>query len=148
MVAVGEDGALSAHELVQTFGDADRHRLQRAGERDRGLGLDEQVDVVVLNRVMTETTAVATAGAIERALDDAEAAPGPKLPDVRLHPQRHMERKATIHLPPSMRDAGIGLGRPPAPRLPFPPGRAEAEVDLWSLGAPHPFTADIIPTSN
>src|SRR3954470_22355127 len=97
---------------------------------------------------MTETTAVATAGAIERALDDAEAAPGPKLPHMRLHPQRHMERKPPIHLPPSMRDAGISLWRPTAPRLPFPPGRAEAEVDLWPLRPPHLFTADIINMSN
>jgi hypothetical protein len=41
-----------------------------------------------------------------------------------------MQRMSGIHDPPTMRDPGIDLSRPPAPHLPRLPRGAETKINL------------------
>src|SRR5690242_3090531 len=66
----------------------------------------------------------------KRLLDLAKTAPRPQVPDVLVHPHRHMQGKASRQLrPPQMRDTGLAILRRP-PDAPLTPLRRKAERQL------------------
>jgi hypothetical protein len=76
VIAIREHGAVTAvHEPVQALRDPDAQRLHRAGEGAGVVGLDDQVNVVVLNRELGDPGVDARGHLEERPLDDAEAPP-------------------------------------------------------------------------
>src|SRR5690348_9873295 len=64
---------------------------------------------------MNQAEAEAISAFQERLLDLHEAAPSSQIPDVLVHPHRHMHGKTPHeHRPPQMRDTGFAILRRPA----------------------------------
>jgi tRNA A-37 threonylcarbamoyl transferase component Bud32 len=82
----------SAHHLVEPLGDPDREALDRAGERAAVGRLDDEMDVVALDRELDDADVEPIATDPERGLDDAERAPAAQVVDVRRHAQGDVER--------------------------------------------------------
>jgi hypothetical protein len=61
VVTVGEDFAVSLHHAVERASHADGETLHTPAERALILGLDEEVDMISLHRVMNEAKAEAIA---------------------------------------------------------------------------------------
>jgi hypothetical protein len=59
VVAIGKDGASAAHALIQAACEADREAFHRARKRPMPVHLDDQVDVIRLNRKMIQSDAEA-----------------------------------------------------------------------------------------
>ena len=65
MVAVAEDCAFAGPEAVQSAGDADGEALHAPGEDLSTTGLDDQVQVVALDRELTDREACSLRAACE-----------------------------------------------------------------------------------
>jgi hypothetical protein len=92
VIAIVEHAAVAPHHPVEPFGDADREALDRAGERAAVGGLDEEMDVIALDRELDDADVEAIATDPKRRLDDAERAPAAQVVDVRRHAQGDVER--------------------------------------------------------
>jgi hypothetical protein len=92
VIAILEHAARAPHHLVEPLGDADREALDRAGERTAVGRLDQEMDVVALDRELDDADIEAIATDPERRLDDAERAPAAQVVDVRRHAQGDVER--------------------------------------------------------
>jgi len=139
MVSVGEHGTVTSHHLVQPSGGRDGEALHGAPERTAVLGLDEHMDVVVLDREMGDARVEPSEDLEERLLNARVAAARSELPNVAPHAEGDVERVADVDRAGQMRNAGSGLARTPALGPAGLAGRSEAEVELVHIS----FLADI-----
>ena len=92
VITIVEHAALAPHHPVEPLGDADREALDRAGERAAVGRLDQQMDVVALDRKLDDAHVEALRPDPEPRRDDAERAPAAQVVDVRRHTQGDVER--------------------------------------------------------
>ncbi len=90
MVAVGPDGAAAAEDAVHRPGDADREPLDAAHERLPGVGFDEEMDVVALDRELQHAE-IRFRPAAERTADRGEDRAGAQRIGKPRRPQRDVD---------------------------------------------------------
>lgn len=120
MVAVSKDPAAPPHHTVETPGEPDREPLHPFGEGAVVVGLDQQVQVVALDREVHYAELAPPHHRRERGLDGAERATAPQVPHVIQGSQRDVHRESRSHLGPAV----MGSRCPIAGRL--PPGATAA----------------------
>src|SRR5206468_2722308 len=98
-IAVGENTPPRAHDLVELLGDAHTEPLHAPSETVLIVGLDDQMDVIALDREVRDAHAEAVAGGPERLFDAFEAAFGSEIPDVPAHPPIHVDGELSQSLP-------------------------------------------------
>src|SRR5438132_4401054 len=128
VVAVGEDRPPAVHHLVQGAGHPHLEPLHRAPERHGVRRLDDVVHVVALHREVHQAEPEALASARKRALEGAEAAMRPQVPDLLADPDGDVERTVTKLPARPVRDVlapGLSLAAG------APPGTAPARQ--WEL---------------
>jgi hypothetical protein len=109
VVAVGEDLALAAHELVEGAGHADLEALHGSAELDVVGRLDDEMDVVALDGEMDEAKSETGAPFGEGALERAEAAVRAEVPDFAADSDGDVEGLPAESLALSMRDLWAGM---------------------------------------
>jgi len=72
VIAIVEHAAFAPHHPVEPLGDPDREALDRASERAAVGGLDNEMDVVALDRELDDADVEPVATDPERRRDDAE----------------------------------------------------------------------------
>src|SRR5687768_1490676 len=71
VIAVGEHVPSATQELVEIAGQPNGERLDAARERLVPIGLDQQVQVILLDRVLDHCEVSALAGELDRRLHDS-----------------------------------------------------------------------------
>ena len=131
MVAIREHLALAAHHPIEPTRHADPEPLHRRRERLMTTGLDDEMDMVPLDRELAEARADLDPGDGEGPPDDIERPTAAQVPDVREHAHGDVDRKpAGKARPPRVRHArAVALGLAPGP-TPLAAVRAEYERGL------------------
>src|SRR6266496_2481502 len=149
VVAVGEDGAATSHEPVERASDANLEPLHAARERRVVLRLEDEVEVVALDRHVCHAHEATFARGPERVLDDPEASPAAQVPHVLLDPQRHVHGVAARRPPAAVvRDAGAPALRLPASATPLAAADGEGECELREACSALVHSATIAPRSD
>ncbi|WP_157370390.1 hypothetical protein [Vulgatibacter incomptus] len=90
--AVGEDLPLSHHQPVEATRDPHAEALRSPRQRLGIAGLDDEVKMVSLHRVVRESDSEAIRPDEERGLDNPEASPAAKAPDLVTDAHRDVDR--------------------------------------------------------
>ena len=131
MVAIREHLALTAHHPIEPAGHADPEPLHRGRERPVAAGLDDEMDMVPLDRKLAKACADLDPGDREGPPDDVERPTAAQVPDVREHAHGDMDRPpGGKPSPPRVRHTRpVALGLAPGP-APLAAVRAKCERDL------------------
>lgn len=106
MVPVAPHGAATAEHAVDRLGDADGESLDPAPERRRGVRLDHQMHVIVLDRERDDAER-ASRRTCEGCTHDREDGGRAQRRGKRRRTQRHVDRRmAIVPRPNAMRDVG------------------------------------------
>ena len=92
VVAVSENRPAATGEAVEQPGEAGREALHRLREAGSAFRLDDEVQVIALNRVMHEAKAEPIAAAFERPLEREQRAPAAQVPAAVSDAQRGVDR--------------------------------------------------------
>lgn len=131
VIAVGEDGARSRPQPVQSSRDAHEEALHPARQRVSIGGLGDQMEVVRLQRVLVEPEAEAFAPRAERALDRDASGVSSQARQARAQPHGDVDgMPGGERLPRTVRHAGPRTGALPAGAGPRSSPRAELELAL------------------
>src|SRR5690606_28711519 len=154
--AVREDGALPTGGAIQPLGDAHAQPLRRTRECQTVRGLDDQVDVIRLDRILRKSHPEPLPCRRERLEDDSPGFPRAQVRDTLENAHRDVDRRAAGDaLPPHVRDAwAVSLRLPPRALPPPTPPRKDEHFLSRFAGLPHvslrlsrlPPTPDTPPT--
>ena len=100
MIPVGPDLAIAREQAVQRLRDADCEALHSFGERRTVFGLDDQVQVIALDRVMDDAHSEPNPGDTKRLFQTVPHALPPHSPDASDRPHRDVHRMMTRQLLP------------------------------------------------
>src|SRR4051794_8406136 len=136
MVAVRKNPAVPAGERIEAPGNSDRQALHTARKRGLIFRLDDEVQVVALNRVVDDPDAESFARVAQRRFHRLGPAVGAQIPDATPQPHGHVHRMPRGELrPPQMRhtrpdEPGMRPRSGPPRTLPLPPAFRELEGGL------------------
>ena len=132
-VAIGKDAAAAAEGRVEPPRDADAQPLEPPRQRLGVLGLDDEVQVVLLHGEVHQPEAEALLGRAKAGLDEAIELGGAQAGQVFAHREADMHRMARGQPgPPQMRGPAVWLSGPTRAWPPAAPA-AEGQAELAAL---------------
>ena len=132
MIAIRKDRTLPGCERIEPPGNADGEPLHRLRQRRAALDLDDQVQVVALDRVVHDAHAKPDARGAEGVLQHLRAALRAQIPDAGLKPQRDVHRVAPGNAAAAqMRNAWPA--QPGAFMLPRPSSAFAPATPMWQV---------------
>ena len=87
VIAIGKDGPAPLHHAIEGARHADLEALHSARQRFLAVRLDDEVQVIALNRVMHEAKPEPIAAAFEGSLQREQCPPAAQVPAAFGHPQ-------------------------------------------------------------
>ena len=107
VVPVREHRTAPSRQRIEALRDANGQPLHSAGQALRAFCLDDEMNVISLNRIVDDAHPEAVFRPLKRLLQLVERTPASEVPDAVGHAHGHVQRRETLeHLARAMRNAG------------------------------------------